>query len=601
VAVRDADEVREALRAGRPERLIGTRECAWLDAKGQPYQLDQPRPAAELAKDVAALANMSGGVIVVGLRTRKAGSSEVIDEVRPVPAGLIDRDRYRKLVRERVFPFVRDFSTWWIAVSDERGLLVIDVPAQAPKDKPFIVSGSDGTQAAVDASSAAVPLRDDDGTHWLSGQELHRLLTGGWNVSGPPAPRVVIAPSPATPAVAVGEGDPLWAEEFREACGSAGGGAALGVPDGPVTAAGPGVMQQLSGGSRGPAAIFAVPDSKPVILAGDAWRFFLKQSRDASPADYPALAGLPVADESSSRRRVIRLSGGGWGPGELIQDQPGDTWRWRPVPAVDSTPALQADRWSQLGQPGTEPDLVIRVDAFLPWRGASGWRIERRGRERLQAALPGAALSRSMMTLARSRGIGPAQPDWEILTERDGGRQSERTAQYRCVLPADDGSPAVTAEARLVLPNGYQYQSVQASAALRIRLGAVEAADPRVSIAELLDSFAAEWETAMLDIPLALVEDPAAVPLGGPPVAELYVRAGEKYVDGRPEYKELPQVMDLSPLGKATGSQLRQGGISVVAPLEASSDERRGLVRQAVARMTANQWGFVEVDDDLGL
>jgi hypothetical protein len=39
----------------------------------------------------------------------------------------------------------------------------------------------------------------------------------------------------------------------------------------------------------------------------------------------------------------------------------------------------------------------------------------------------------------------------------------------------------------------------------------------------------------------------------------------------------------------------------VVAPLEASSDERRLPVRQAVARMAANQWGFVEVDDDLGL
>lgn len=32
--------------------------------------------------------------------------------------------------------------------------------------------------------------------------------------------------------------------------------------------------------------------------------------------------------------------------------------------------------------------------------------------------------------------------------ERDGGRQSERTAQYRCVVSASDGSPAVTAEAR---------------------------------------------------------------------------------------------------------------------------------------------------------
>lgn len=73
--MRDADEVREALRVGRPERLIGTRECAWLDAKGQLYQLDQPRPAAELAKDVAALANMSGGVIVIGLRTRKAAAA----------------------------------------------------------------------------------------------------------------------------------------------------------------------------------------------------------------------------------------------------------------------------------------------------------------------------------------------------------------------------------------------------------------------------------------------------------------------------------------------------------------------------------------------
>ena len=151
----------------------------------------------------------------------------------------------------------------------------------------------------------------------------------------------------------------------------------------------------------------------------------------------------------------------------------------------------------------------------------------------------------------------------------------------------------------------YQYQSVQASAAIRIRLAAADAAagvgDPRITIADLIDVFLAAWETAALVIPLALVEDPAAVPLAGPPLAELYVRAGEKYVDGRPEYKELPHVLDLSPLGKATGSQLRQGGISVTAPLEIGRDERLLLVRQAVARMAANQWGFIEVDDDLDI
>ena len=259
-----------------------------------------------------------------------------------------------------------------------------------------------------------------------------------------------------------------------------------------------------------------------------------------------------------------------------------------------------------LGGPGTEPDLVIRVDAFLPWRGATSWRIEKRGRERMQAALPGTALSRSLMKFARSRGISRASIRWEILAERDGGRQSERTAQYQLALPARDSTPAFIGEVRLILPDGYQYQSVQASAAIRIRLAAADAAagfvgDPRITIADLIDVFLAAWETAALVIPLALVEDPAAVPLAGPPLAELYVRAGEKYVDGRPEYKELPHVLDLSPLGKATGSQLRQGGISVTAPLEIGRDERLLLVRQAVARMAANQWGFIEVDDDLDI
>jgi hypothetical protein len=33
--------------------------AAWLDTKRQPYQLDQPRSCAELAKDGAALASTS--------------------------------------------------------------------------------------------------------------------------------------------------------------------------------------------------------------------------------------------------------------------------------------------------------------------------------------------------------------------------------------------------------------------------------------------------------------------------------------------------------------------------------------------------------------
>jgi hypothetical protein len=99
-------------------------------------RFDLRRRTSGIEESAALPANTGGGVIMIGLRTRREGSSEAIDEVRPVTATLIDRDRYRKLVRERVFPFVRGFATWWLPAGDERGLLVIDVPAQASKDKP---------------------------------------------------------------------------------------------------------------------------------------------------------------------------------------------------------------------------------------------------------------------------------------------------------------------------------------------------------------------------------------------------------------------------------------------------------------------------------
>jgi hypothetical protein len=55
------------------------------------------------------------------------------------------------------------------------------------------------------------------------------------------------------------------------------------------------------------------------------------------------------------------------------------------------------------------------------------------------------------------------------------------------------------------------------------------------------------------------------------------------------------------PLGEVTGSQLRQGGIGATASLEASAEERRLLVRQAITRMAVNQWGFIEADENLHL
>lgn len=56
-------KVVEALAAGRPEDLIGTAECEWLDFKRDLYHLESDKGKFELCKDVAALANSQGGLV----------------------------------------------------------------------------------------------------------------------------------------------------------------------------------------------------------------------------------------------------------------------------------------------------------------------------------------------------------------------------------------------------------------------------------------------------------------------------------------------------------------------------------------------------------
>lgn len=62
----DLDAVRAALRAHDPAALLELSEGQWLDAKGAPYELRDPRAVEELAKDVAAFANGGGGILVIG-------------------------------------------------------------------------------------------------------------------------------------------------------------------------------------------------------------------------------------------------------------------------------------------------------------------------------------------------------------------------------------------------------------------------------------------------------------------------------------------------------------------------------------------------------
>lgn len=175
MVIRNAATALRVLRSGELDAVIGLRECAWLDGKEKPYKLGHPAQDAELCKDTAALANVRGGLLVIGYGTVRRGGREVLARLMPVPGGDINVEQYRMILRARVYPDIRDLEVEWVPADDEAGILVIHVPQQRETDKLFVIHGRTPTEGI------RVPVRDDDGTRWLEPEGVQRLISGGWN------------------------------------------------------------------------------------------------------------------------------------------------------------------------------------------------------------------------------------------------------------------------------------------------------------------------------------------------------------------------------------------------------------------------------------
>ena len=104
----DRDELLAALRDHRLDAVLGIAESEWLDFKASHYDLGNRWHTSELAKDVSALANVSGGLIVVGVRTERPPDSdrEQGAELRLLPRNIVSEQRYRDTIKSHVYPSV---------------------------------------------------------------------------------------------------------------------------------------------------------------------------------------------------------------------------------------------------------------------------------------------------------------------------------------------------------------------------------------------------------------------------------------------------------------------------------------------------------------
>jgi hypothetical protein len=137
------DEALAILASGDFEQFRGVAEGLEVEFKAEPYRLIDEAQKFELAKDVSALANAAGGVIVIGVRTERNDQAavDVAAELRLLEAGLMDEQQYSAIASERVYPRMRELSVRFYASAADanRGLGAIDVPPQAESDRYFLI------------------------------------------------------------------------------------------------------------------------------------------------------------------------------------------------------------------------------------------------------------------------------------------------------------------------------------------------------------------------------------------------------------------------------------------------------------------------------
>ncbi|QQM47361.1 RNA-binding domain-containing protein [Streptomyces liliifuscus] len=602
--VKDLKSALAALNAHEPVSLLGLRETQWIDAKGRPYQLADPKAVEELAKDVAGFANGGGGVIVIGIATRLEHDEEVLDHIVGVDPATVNMDQIRKLIRQWITPAPRGVRVGWSGANGER-VAFIDVPAQAG-DTLFVVPAPVGKPGSPRTDTVAVPRRDGDSTHWLPRTEIQQLLSAGVRASGLTTAQALTdlvrqATSKAGPdsGLRVGQGVPEREREMRAAYEQLAD-AGLGQPAGEAWAQGSAALQDLHHEQDGvPGWVLClVAGRPPAAVAAPVWQAIVEAGRHAPGQDPLAAIGLPCPPKDtdtawviSADARSVDLDGGSWGAGRLTRSERG-VWRWQPLPRF----SLNQGRSAEIGTSGQTPALRLRALVNLPWADAGPLEVSKPRRTLLEQQLPHSAVAGALTMLSRRRGADLPAARWE----RGPFGNSARSVGYVCTIAGPDGGPAVKASVMLALPTTMK-STVVACADVLIENPEAWAAvlgaggDTQLGLDEVQAVLLAAWETAAEVLP-DVIGDPAGLSWAAPPTTELRMTCEQPADNG--VLPDLDTRVDLTSLGSNDGGPRSRMAVTITAAPAMVRAERQRLLREALAYMVG-QFGYVDAEMDL--
>jgi hypothetical protein len=147
------------VRQAAADNLEESDDLDWKEMLPQP-----PRDGRwnELAKDVAAMANTRGGLLIFGVQDKTTA-------LVGIDPNEINQQQYAQWIRNHVQPYLPDLDMFELS-DGTKTVLVVDVPAS--EMAPHFVYGTAGRDKEQQA--AVVPYRDNDHTAWMSEHQIER-------------------------------------------------------------------------------------------------------------------------------------------------------------------------------------------------------------------------------------------------------------------------------------------------------------------------------------------------------------------------------------------------------------------------------------------
>jgi hypothetical protein len=178
------EKLNEIVAASDFDQLIGEVENIWFDCKGQPYSIKNDAGKRELAKDISSFANVQGGVILIGIKTKHSTThfGDEIEELRPFAQSLVNTSQYKDIIRAWVYPELEGTEVEWIPTKSdsEKGIIAIKIPLQKESLKPFLIVKTLDENKRVETVFGYAE-RKSDNSQSLTVIDLQRALRSGFN------------------------------------------------------------------------------------------------------------------------------------------------------------------------------------------------------------------------------------------------------------------------------------------------------------------------------------------------------------------------------------------------------------------------------------